>query len=560
MLLEVRCDQFMVDDKPREPIRFKAGLSAVLGSEEADNSIGKSTFLMILDFVFGGDDYLKKSTDVQDQIGPHTIKFTFLFDDIEHHFSRGTTTANEVNVCDEDYNIQATKPLDEYTSFLFEKYRIGLPYISFRDVVSRYIRVYGRDNLDEHHPLQVAKREQESKAIDSLVKLFDKYADIADLKQQEKDASERLSALRKAHKHDFVTGATTKKQIKENETQIRAYEEELQTFLEGNNDAKQLLGLDAVIAGLIADMKQRASMLRREKNKLLLQLSRIEENTAEAFPLTEDDLGELLRFFPNADIKSINEVERFHHELLGILDAEYSEARGSTLLLIEQADREIAALDAEIAKTGISSALSKSSFDTYAEISRKIEALKDENSYKGFVNSLAEEKKAISEQLAAASEDNLHTLENTVNETMDAINDYITDSRRNSPELEISETGKTYKFATPLDTGTGTSFKGMVVFDLAVASRTSLPIIVHDSYVLKHIGDWPLVKILELYQQLGKQVFIASDKKSSFPVSAQVILGDATVLNLADGSGALFGRSWNIKSSTISATEGEQDA
>ena len=54
MLVEVRCDKFISNGKTREPIRFHAGLNAVLGDDNGSNSIGKATLLMILDCVFGG--------------------------------------------------------------------------------------------------------------------------------------------------------------------------------------------------------------------------------------------------------------------------------------------------------------------------------------------------------------------------------------------------------------------------------------------------------------------------------------------------------------------------
>ena len=58
MLMEIRCDDFKENDNVRKPITFYKGLNVVLGNESGTNSVGKSTFLMILDFVFGGDDYI----------------------------------------------------------------------------------------------------------------------------------------------------------------------------------------------------------------------------------------------------------------------------------------------------------------------------------------------------------------------------------------------------------------------------------------------------------------------------------------------------------------------
>lgn len=50
MLLEVRSDKFR-----QSAIQFRAGLNVVLGDDNATNSIGKSSLLMVLDFVLAGN-------------------------------------------------------------------------------------------------------------------------------------------------------------------------------------------------------------------------------------------------------------------------------------------------------------------------------------------------------------------------------------------------------------------------------------------------------------------------------------------------------------------------
>ena len=66
MLVEVQCDKFIKHGEIRKPIQFHAGLNTVIGDDNGSNSVGKSTFLMILDFVFGGKDYVNKCMDVQE--------------------------------------------------------------------------------------------------------------------------------------------------------------------------------------------------------------------------------------------------------------------------------------------------------------------------------------------------------------------------------------------------------------------------------------------------------------------------------------------------------------
>ncbi len=57
---------------------------------------------MIVDFAFGGDDYVSRSLDVQKQVGSHVIQFTFQFNDRIYRFSRETVDHTYVNICDDD--------------------------------------------------------------------------------------------------------------------------------------------------------------------------------------------------------------------------------------------------------------------------------------------------------------------------------------------------------------------------------------------------------------------------------------------------------------------------
>lgn len=127
---------------------------------------------------------------------------------------------------------------------------------------------------------------------------------------------------------------------------------------------------------------------------------------------------------------------------------------------------------------------------------------------------------------------------------MYSLNDEIYDGRRTAPTLTISDASH-YKFFTPKDGGTGSKYKGLVLFDLAILQLTNLPVIIHDSILLKQIEDYALEKILELYTRTDKQVFIALDKGTSYTETSQKILNDNIVLTLEPGGSELFGRAWN---------------
>ena len=72
MLTEIYCDKFKTGGKDgitRDPITFSAGLNIVEGDDNGSNSIGKSTFLMAIDFCFGVNDYVNVLKDLDKIIG-----------------------------------------------------------------------------------------------------------------------------------------------------------------------------------------------------------------------------------------------------------------------------------------------------------------------------------------------------------------------------------------------------------------------------------------------------------------------------------------------------------
>ena len=104
MLAEIYCDKFKSNDQIREPIKFHLGLNIIEGEDNGKNSIGKSTFLMCIDFAFGGNDYIDKLKTIKSNVGDHTIFFTFEFDGEKLYFARDTSTPKIVYKCDENRN------------------------------------------------------------------------------------------------------------------------------------------------------------------------------------------------------------------------------------------------------------------------------------------------------------------------------------------------------------------------------------------------------------------------------------------------------------------------
>lgn len=85
MLTEIKSEVFA-----EKAVIFHEGLNVILGDSTASNSIGKSTMLMIIDYVFGGDTYIKNNHDAIEKLGDHSFQFSFCFDGEMLYFARST--------------------------------------------------------------------------------------------------------------------------------------------------------------------------------------------------------------------------------------------------------------------------------------------------------------------------------------------------------------------------------------------------------------------------------------------------------------------------------------
>lgn len=542
MLIEIRCDEFRSYGKPRPPIIFHPGLNTVLGDSSGSNSIGKSTFLLIVDFVFGGEDYAK--SDAVRNIGQHTIQFAFEFNGNRFYFSRSTLDLGSVSVCNSNYLEIDSLSLSKFRDTLSELYNIHQK-ISFRDMVGRYFRVYGRDNLSEKRPLHAVARESDEQAITALLKLFGVFNRFEEYKAIERENKAKRNAYKEARKYEFLPfSITTKKQYTDNCRKIAELYEELETLTLQTD--KNLSAEDLQQADEASEIKGKLAYARRQRSRFKSQLQAVEVNMMQGIIPTEGNLADLSRFFPDANIKSIAEIENFHLRMQHILSAELKEEKQRLTALITSVDNEIERLENEQRKLGIPTKLSKPFLDKYSELNGKIRALEKQNEAYTTFQGLNEDVKIAASRLMEVQDQELRFLENDINAEMVRLNDFIYDGTHKPPILDLKSV-KSYVFETPDDTGTGTSYKSLVVFDLSVLKLTELPALVHDSVILKNIGDQPIERIMELYLKCQKQVFISLDKDDSYTERTSEILRNTTVLQLSANGNELFGRSWNTK-------------
>jgi len=546
MLKMISCDKFISYGQVRPPVYFHDGLNTILGSSDGSNSIGKSTFLMIIDFVFGGNDYLEKKTKTvisPDQVGHHTINFTLEFDGREYNFSRNTATPNRVSICSTNFKPTGELSLDDYRKFLQQKYGLEKYGISFRDAVNPYIRIYHRDSLNEEYPLQVSDKEAFKNQISRLLKLYGKYQGIGLEEKKFDTAKDKSENMTKSISYSIVNSSHNDTEYKKNQARIKELEKKCEELSSKSDDG--LLDLNSMQAERIAEIKSQLSLLRRQRTRIQSKLDAIKQGEGEKYKGKASDYSELQKYFPEVNLAAIEEMEEFHAKLADILKNERRESVESLEATLEVTNQKITALEKELSETKQTPTVSKATLKQYAEYHRELDNLREANrnyeKSKKFREERDRQEIAFNEVLTKETT----SLSSVINPKMKEINDFIYGGKKTAPVFSVSSYKK-YDFSVEKDNGAGAQFRGLITFDLTVLSQTDLPFLVHDSNVFKNIENTALTKILELYDRIkGKQAFIAFDKAQEYGEEAAGILERTKVLALDRGGNELFGTSWN---------------
>lgn len=542
MLIEMWSPVFIENGKVRNKIVFKNGLNVILGKEDGENSIGKSSAMLAIDFVFGGNTYI--NSDGVKHIGHHTIFFTFEFDRKKYHFARNTAIPDEFQYCTKDYEqIGIYKTRAEFTNWLKQMYHIDFLGLSFRLTVSSFFRIYGKENNDERRPLRGRPGQGMQESIDILVKLFDRYKDIEAYNAQLAEQKKKLEAFKEARRYDFISNLVGgKKALDDNNEKIRSLESQLLILTENTEREypeedveKSKVKTELFNQKLVAETE-----LQSKQRKLKLLNMSIEYGL---YP-TEQDLESLTEFFPDVNLRKIYEVEKYHQKLATILSDQFEAEKEKLQTEIATFEGIIKVILTQINELGFVGNVSKEFLDRYSEIKGEISALERQNQAFLTQQELTDAKKRADELLKKGIEDTLITIETDLNKKMKEYNDSLFDESRKAPTLHFKEYNS-YTFETPDDTGTGSNFKGMVIYDLAVLNTTSLPAIAHDSLILKNISDNAIDGIMKIYAQSQKQIFIAFDKQAAYPENTRNILKRNKILQLSDNGCELYGQSWN---------------
>ena len=540
MLIEIYCEKFKTyNNAPRGRITFKEGLNVVEGDDFGSNSIGKSTFLMCIDFAFGGNDYVKKLDDLITNVDHHEICFAFRFDKV-YYFCRKTDEPKFVYICDENYNKTEEKiDIDKFTLFLKEQYQVPILNLTFRQIVGRFFRIYNRETLDESYPLKSYGEEAEKASIIELIKLFRLYDSIEEIAKRCEIAVDKKDTFKKAQSHQFIP-TITDKEYKENLAKI----EELKRQAEDLADRSErgLLDINAEKAERIAQLKDQIAALKRTRARYYTQLKAYQRDAEFEVTNLQKDFAELATFFENVDIEKIAELEEFHKEMKAILQKELKATIAEIWHSIHMLNDAIKELEDMMAELHCTTKVSKVVLQSYAAIMKQIEELERINNYHLEKGAIDTEAKALQQSLDEVTTEQIDILAAKLNAKMEELNTTYYESETYAPLLVAKP--KTYKFYTPNDQGTGCKYKGVLTLDLAMLSITHLPVLIHDSVMYGHMSYKRVEYTMRLYTTFQKQIFIAVDKTTNLNEETRQIINDNRVLLLAPNGNELFGWYW----------------
>lgn len=562
MLTRLWSPAFKNKGETRPVIEFHAGLNIVEGADGAQNSIGKSTVLQIIDFIYGGKDFLRSDAVTLPQaVGHHVIYFTLTIQGSEYHFGRDTSRPGFVtSFSDHDWKTQIQDiPLDEYMAFLLNSYGLSNSGTSWRDLVGRFSRDDESDLALLDKPLAAVARESDADGAVALLRLFGAYDEIEQIQSRYESVRTEVSALDAMAKGSYSNYIKLTKKSDRNQAE--------KDLLSAKAEAMQLhrqADLDLFEAERRA--RQEQQHLRTQLRPLTAQLDElagklaiVEATLAGSTRITTKDLEDFYSFFPNADREKLETVEFYHHALAGILEEQLNEQRQYYSAQVEALRTEIHRQKANIIALGETVQLDDETYNRSLELNTKITQLEEQIRTFDRNQDLKVERRELKKRIDDSIPQLLGDLTSLINSQMREVNKALyPDKHRTCPQFQFKAAtkGVSYSFDHNGDKGSGAKSKNLVLFDLAVLRSTPLPFLIHDSAIIKTIAFAPVAELLEVYGQTSylrsganepKQVFFSFDATKAYGTKAETAVAAYQVLHLDDGNEALYGFTWNIE-------------
>ncbi|MEO5607150.1 MAG: DUF2326 domain-containing protein [Polaromonas sp.] len=535
MLKKIRCIHFSHSE-----ISFHSGLNVILGDDDARNSIGKSTVLMVIDFVFGGTTFLKDDAGAIRELGHHYYDFSFKFGQELSFFSRATDTSDVVYVCDDTYARLSELSLDDYKKRLKRLYRLDGLENSFRSIVNPFARIWRKGGLEPDQPFVSVPKESSAVAIGRLIDLFGRSTDVAAERKVLNEQKERRTLINNSMSASIIP-KITKKRHDENIRTIAENRAQIDQLKQGFGGALSVY--ESLFDESLQQKQQRKNELSALRAELQNKVKRLQREISGITPRLAANIALLADYFPTVNIERLEQVEAFHQKIGGIVKKELKDELAVSLLEEVTVATEIAAIDLEIQAALQTKGMPDDVFKRVFDLKEVTDRATDENRHFERKIELDEAIKLSNERLDLIYTRIFLDIERQVNLKLRAFNKVVYGASRASSELRI-KSASSYQFTSPADTGTGKSYAGLIGFDLAMLSLTKLPMLLHDSIIYKNIEVPAIRRILRIMASIdAKQIFLSFDEAKKFGPEVELLLKQVAVLKLGHGD-LLYTKDW----------------
>ncbi|SHJ41276.1 DUF2326 domain-containing protein [Pseudomonas luteola] len=539
MLIYIECEWFT-----EKRITFKEKLNIVVGDRANSNSIGKSTFLKIIDFVYGGDTLITHGKDVHETLGHHSYIFQLRLDK-EYIFERNTGTPTVLNIHGSD-GTRLELSTSDYLDFLRLHYTDSIENLSFRSVVSLVTRVWGRDNLDVRRPLHNFNQESGSQCIDWLIKVFKWFGPLEDISIRLANLLAEQKSLNAAAKQSIIP-KITKAKYNKNIEYIAAYEARLDKIR--TEISSLAMSINELIDEAVLEQKIQKNHLLEIRMTISSELERVRANLEDNKNISKRSFQPLLKIIPSLNLKKLDSIESFHNGLTRILRKEIKEKEKELYEQLRHIDDQLSICNAAIAKALKNSGNPAYIVDSVLDISLELSKLTKENELHDKFTELKKKIKDFKDTLKEKKIAILSKIESSLNNDIEKLVNFIYGEMRASPKLELKP--EKYSYEIPRDTGTGKAYSNLILLDISLLRHTTVPFLVHDSILFKNVENKAIENILRVYESLKQQSFISLDGEIVESSSAKSLVESCAVLYL-NAEKLLYIMDWRKEKDIIS--------
>ncbi|KSN26263.1 DUF2326 domain-containing protein [Pseudomonas aeruginosa] len=538
MLKQIKCNLFN-----HKKIDFHDGLNIILGDDEAKNSIGKSSALLVIDFAMGGTSLLVDDAGVIKALGDHSYDITFEFKGEPLFVRRSTERPDIVDVCDSKHIKHDEMSLEAYREHLKRLYGLSGLESTFRSIVSPFARIWNKGESDPDHPLAGASKEKLSAGIFRLLDLFERTSDVSveravlQILKDKKDLMKRSMTAEIIPRITMTQYRSNQKLIKDNAQAISDLKD---------NFAGAITAYEALFDEKLREIQQSKNELIKQRSLISARREKLQRDISGLSPRLTANIALVAEFFPEADLERLQQVEQFHKKIGKLVGRELKNELEALLTQESEINGSITDLDQKI-KLALN--LKGTPTDLFAkvfELKEVTDKAREENKFFEQKTSIDESEAASKARLDAIYDQIFLSIESSINSELEEFNKIVYGPERNPSQLRIKN-ANSYSFTSPLDTGTGKSYAGLVGFDIAVLSLTNLPFIIHDSMIYKNIeisATENIIRILSAFKK--KQIFLAFDEAKKFNTETQKTLQSNKVLQL-NRDQLLYIKDWRTK-------------